>query len=443
MISKMLKKPQKNNHLISQRDTGSNTFSDRDSTLRILFIYLLILAFAFPVRIWVPVGLFASFSVMDVVLVFGVLIVTHTIVSGSVNFRPISVLISLSMPVIFSFLSLLWTIDSNSTIKASLIYSEALVAYLLALVMFANMSPGIIVKYMFVFVVIIILTSIFSLMGFPGLEPQIPPDLHPGTPEYLSYVTSYSARLSHPYIGLSNNFSTVLAFFPIIFLSYSMAYNNKWYGYLSIICMFVVVLTFSRGVIAALIFSYILFIMKSQMFMKGLMRAMIISMFLLGGVLAYLSLNTAADRHFNNRFSSENVTGRLHAWQLGFEAISGSPIYGYGAGVPLVKGRLSIRNLHNTFLTQIYYFGWLGGLTIVICIVLLPRFVSRQSIGGDKARVIQRGVVFALVGQILIFVTQTSFEASVLRVIIYFLIGTSVMLIFASEREANMMVERD
>jgi len=424
-----------NNRLVSNRDAPNQTI------FNLFFVYLFILVLAFPFRFRYAVGPFSSFSPMDIALMLGGIVVAYSLLSGRSNMGPSSLLVALATPVIFCCLSLVWTIETVSTIKVFVTYSEALVAYLVAFTIFSNLSSSAIAKSLLIFVTVIIATAFLSILGFPGLEVQVPLSYPPGTDAYDLYIISFSARLSHPFIGLSNNFATVVAFFPILFFAYAMAYNKKIFFYAALICFLVVALTLSRGVTGALILSYFIYIIKGKIFLKGMWSIVLIALILTGGVFLYLELNPVASSHFHGRLGAASVTGRFTGWWLGLDAISNSPLYGYGAGATIKEGRLYIDNLHNTYLNQLLYYGWFGGSIVIMSILFLPVLVARLRLEGDKAIILKRGVVFALITELIVFASQASLEGSVLRVIFYFSIGATMALVFACDREEQAQIQ--
>ena len=56
---------------------------------------------------------------------------------------------------------------------------------------------------------------------------------------------------------------------------------------------------------------------------------------------------------------------------------------------------------------------------------------------------VKRGLVYAIITQILVFMVQASFEGSVLRVFFYFSIGISLELIDAMSREEYFSLKID
>ena len=400
--------------------------------------FTLILALAFPVRIWFPLGPFVSFSPMDIVLLMGLAgLLEHAIATGILRTGRRSLAIALAMPVIFCYLSFLWTVNLTETLKAALTYTEALAAFVITIFVFDDLRSETIGRLLGIFVFAIVLTAILSAMGFPGLAQQIPPNLVPGSPDYTAFALSYHARLSHPFIGLSNNLATVLAFFPIVFTAYAKATKRNSFHWLAVLCILAVVLTLSRGAIGALVLAYGLYALGHRGSLKRLWKGGTALALIVAGLFAFVMLNPLVGRHVAYRLSMINIDYRLEAWRAVWGALADRPFWGFGAGVSLSEATGSLlQNAHNAFLAQLFYFGLPGGLLVGVSILSLPVIFSRWRLSGSKARIMRRSIVFSLATQILIFLSQASFEGSVLRVVFYFSVGASVMLLKALEHEA-------
>ncbi len=75
----------------------------------------------------------------------------------------------------------------------------------------------------------------FSVAGrfgaFPPPGSAGPPvyGFEPGSPEYLTYLTAYYARLGHPFYGLSNDFASVLSLFVLPLLAWGVVRRKAVY----------------------------------------------------------------------------------------------------------------------------------------------------------------------------------------------------------------------
>ncbi len=406
--------------------------------LNYILALTLIIALAFPVRIWWSFGPFASFSPMDVVLLMGLAgLLLHALSTGVIRTGRGSVAIALAVPVLFCYFSFLWTVNRTETLKAALTYTEALAAFLITITLFNNFKSETIARLLGIFVFLIILTAILSEAGFPGLAQQIPPNLVSGSPDYAAFVLSYHARLSHPFIGLSNNLATVLAFFPIVFAAYAKATKRNSFHWLAMLCILAVVLTLSRGVIGALVLAYGFYALGYRGSLKRLWKGGTALALIVAGLFAFVMSNPLVGKHLADRLLMININYRLEVWRDVLGELADRPLWGFGAGVSLseVTGFL-LRSTHNAFLAQLFYFGLPGGLVVAGSILLIPILFALWRLSDNKARFMRRATILSLVGQMIIFSCQASFAGSVLRVLFYFSVGAAVMLVKALEREA-------
>ena len=139
-----------------------------------LMAFMLVIAMAFPLRIWVNLGPFASFSPMDIVLlVFLVGLLLALPIRGVLRVGYKHVAVALAVPVFFCYLSFLWTVNSTETLKGALTYSEALATFFITVLVFGRLRSKTIAFFLGIFVLLIIATAFLSKSGFPGLGPQI------------------------------------------------------------------------------------------------------------------------------------------------------------------------------------------------------------------------------------------------------------------------------
>ena len=407
--------------------------------LKYILALPLIIAFAFPVRIWWHFGPFASFCPLDVVLLTGLLLsLVHVLYSGKVPVSYRHVMAVLIVPLILTYCSLFWSVNRPETTKEVLIYSEAFSAFFISIVVFRGLPSKTLANMIGLLVFFIILTAFFSVAGFSWLQPQIPPNIATESIEYQSYTLSYYARLSHPYIGLSNNFATVLVFFPVLFSAYGKASGRHIFYWLAFLTGLAVTLSMSRGIIAAMIVGYTLYAVrtKNQVSLRGLWKVAIITCVLFLGVSAFLFMNKVAWEQLPSRLSIVNITARMSAYEAAVAAIAEHPVLGYGAGIALAEiSDIPLHSVHNTFLQQILYFGVPGGCMAIGSILLVPFLIHNRRSKHMRERLVKHGLVCAIITQILLFMVQASFEGSVLRVFFYFSVGISLALIDAMNRE--------
>ncbi len=381
-----------------------------------------------------PVGPFASFSVLEVALFLGVaLLLFPALWVRKLEVGSTSVFLLLLLPLIVAECSILWSQDLNATVKAVIIWSEAVVAYLVVVNLFKRCYARIVMKSLASFVLVSFVIAILAIARVPGFQPQIPPEMVLGSPEHAAFILSFYARLSHPFMGLSNSYATVLSFFVMPFFAWGWITGNKRFFWTSFFTFTAVVLTISRGVFAATVVSCVLFLLQ-----RRLARAIpyfILAFVMMGAVFyGYYTLVPAVHSTLLTRASGENVDIRFHKAHIGLQKIAQRPFIGYGADV-VAGGEKDLQGgVHNTFLQQILNFGIFFGWIVNGVLMLLAWQFWRWP-GSNDCRLLAKAVAFSIVGQMIAFASQTSFEGSLLRVLFYFSIGSAVAFLNAYAAE--------
>ena len=417
-----------------------------------IFAALLVICAAFPIRVWFCIGKFIpSFSILDILLFIGALIfILYIFITGKFYMGDKIIFLLLCIPLIISFFSLIWTQDLIITIKWVIIFIEAIIIYLITVNLFNNFKSQVIMNYISLFVILCILTAAFGVLRIPGFNPQIPPEMinNPQippeminkTPIYLNYMTSYYARLSHPFLGLSNNFATVLAFFPFIFFNWGNLMKKRFYFWMTLFTMITIFFTMSRGVIFALIIVFILyFILNCKLILKLTPKLIIILLLIIISFYFYCEMNPLVKKYLPGRLSKINIYDRLIRLNLGYQKVINRPLLGYGAGVtPWEKHELE-GEIHNTFLQQLVYFGIIFGFIVVISLILIPVrfFIWRTKY--PKVKFMAKAIAFSILAQLIIFLSQASFEGSVLRILLYFSVGLVVAFLNSFEKENSLI----
>jgi hypothetical protein len=145
-------------------------------------------------------------------------------------------------------------------------------------------------------------------------------------------------------------------------------------------------------------------------------------------VLLYL-LNPTTNEFFADRFSAANLETRWQLASLALTKIMESPVLGYGGGVaPGLQPGLTL-DVHNTYLQQILYYGVPLGLVVCMSLFQVCRFFFSDRVSPDLARVLGLSVLV----QLLVFVFESSFEGTVLKVLFYLSIGFAVGILRSAE----------
>jgi len=275
-----------------------------------LLLMLLAAAAAMPARIWIRFGPFESFSILDVIIIAGAAVLAvRAAVRAELDLGDPVTATLLSVPVGAALLSLLWTTDISQTIKTCLILGESLTGYFLVVALLGRKPPRVIVSFGALFLLLAVMVAMLSLLHVPGFSPNIPPG-YAETPEYLDFVRSYYSRLSHPSLGLSNDFATVTSFFTLFLFGWFVVSGDRRSFWFAILGTVATLLTLSRGAIAALIVGASLFMMRLPIRKAILQGAMAVTLTAAAGS-AFVMLNPSTREMIAGRASTANVLARV------------------------------------------------------------------------------------------------------------------------------------
>ena len=400
---------------------------------RVLLLAVLVAA-AMPLRIANGVPVVNSLSILDVFLV----IIALTLFLD-LSYRPLDVgyrqvFWILCIPTIVALISVFWSQDRGTTVRSVLIYAEGLVVYLFVVRELKGLSPDRIVRYLERFAYLLVVPALLLLLRVPGFEPRIPDDVSHTSGEYLSYFT----RLSHPVLGGSNNLASILALLAPVLLYWGHARGNRRATAAGIVALLAIFLTLSRGtmlsfVIAGLIYGMLALIQSSatpaRTTPRPWKRLLVIVLLGVTAIGLFYAFNPTTHELFKSRFTLTNVTARSQLIADAWTKIEARPFVGYGSGVAPDGDLLLKEGVHNAFLQQIIYYGLpLGLLISVVLFGLVGFFLAR------RREVAVAGVIgFALLVELVSFLFESTFEGTVLRVLIYMCVGFMVALMRAVE----------
>ncbi len=393
-------------------------------------VFVIFAAAALPMRIWAAIGPFQSFSVLDIALLaVGSLLLGMMLAGKKLYVGDPWLFALLSVPLVLSSASLVWTLDETETIRSAVVYGEALVGYVFVVTFLRGQTPNVTMCIAVAFVVMLIAAGVFMWIGVPHFEPQ---DMDIAEQETL---VSYYARLSHPYLGRSNNVAGILALYVFPFAAWAR-YRRSAIFYLFVgFTGLALLLTLSRGVILAVL---VTMVVASAISMKRLFRLLLGSMavgpLLVVAAFAVIAEVPIAAEYLEQRLSFANVLVRLDMIDLAIAQLDERPLTGAGAGaIGAIEPRLA-EGVHNTFLEQMLNFGIPFGTILGLCLILIPwRLRAMDRVHGKT--LIGSAIYLAVFCQLLVFMTQTSFEGSILRIIFYMSIGWCVVLMAVVSNE--------
>lgn len=388
---------------------------------------------ALPIRVWIPLPLFNSISLLDIVNVcLLIYIIIYLAQKQRINIGDRWVFVALAAPLVILLISLLWTTDAGSTVKQIIIYSEAFICYLATITLIKKGSrryrDAVIVLIM-AFVSTMLLCSLLSLLHVPGFAPRLPPELEGDPNQLTNYFNSYYSRLSNPFIGLSNDFGSILLLFvfPLYAIaSYKRTFFARTIAHLNLLAIF---MTQSRGVLIALVTCWLIYFSRhwgNKRFWR--VFAAILATLVIG-LTIYLNINSDSAQFLSTRFNLSNVGVRFAGYGKVMQLILRRPLLGYGGGVIPTDNPIVAIGIHNAYLEQILFYGILGGMFAILFILLIPlRFwiIYKNNIG--ETQIFTGAVALSIFAESIVYLSETSYQASVLRVLIYFSLALLIML---------------
>ena len=393
---------------------------------------LVLLTAAAPYRYYGHFPVVASVSVLDVALLLagcGLLVQRAALGSSDVGdprlFRLLCVLPALSAA------SALWSKDLNATVRETLAYVEGLVAYVYAVRQTKGVPAEVVIRWLRRFLYLLLVPSVLMLLHVPGFEPE-EPGLSVRQGDYLSYFS----RLSHPFIGRSNNLATVLAMLVIVFFHWGLTKHDRKTSRAAVLATIAIGLTVSRGVILALLVAGIANMaihwigMPRRISRRVVIQVVTAAAAVGGAALAFYFVNPDTGLYISSRLSLSNVFLRETRFGDGVARLAERPLLGYGSGTlpgndPAITG-----GVHDTYLQQLLAYGVVLGLVGVLSLVEVTRHFLSPGVAG-----LRRAVGLTLLAQLGVFAVEASFESSLLRVLFYLILGMLVGLLRAAEEQ--------
>jgi hypothetical protein len=417
-----------------------------------------IIAAAMPVRLFDDIPIVGSISVLDMLVV-----VAATTLFLDMGFRDINVgykslFALLCIPLGLSLISVVWSQNRLATLTEILIYAECLVAYLFVVRELDGLRPDRVMTYVKRYAYLLIIPGILLLLRVPGFGP--PEDIDPLSGDYTSYYT----RLSHPVLGRANNLATVLAFLAPLLLYWGHVRGNRGFTRAGFIVVLAILATLSRGVLLALVLvalAYAVVLLPGRkpggVTSGGVIGKSVGGVAMGVGVIAALyMLNPPTRDFFSDRLTSVTIESRAELTSFALRGIAERPLLGYGGGVtppqdpPTAEDVVDILaftpdaviapapnvgrvDVHNTYLQQMLYFGLPLGLLLSVALGLIAMVFIMRRHSTPVAQVIG----YAVLVQLVVFASQSSFEGSVLRVLFCLSLGLAVGLLRAVEPAAS------
>jgi hypothetical protein len=393
----------------------------RACRLGALAVVLLAAAFSSPAPAWLPLPW--PGSLLDVASYLAlVVLVADLWVRGWV--RPPWVLVALGLvSEVLAAVSAGWSTDP----AASWVYAgnaiEGLVLVWMVVAVTRDEPARLLAWAIGLWVVALLLPCALMWAGVRGFQP--PAWLDPESGDYISYF----ARLSHPWIGRSNNPATLFVVAVVPLAVWGVRHRAHFAQVFAGVALVATVMTVSRGTLLALAAGAVLLAVVAWPLARSLWRwaAVALGASAVALVLMYL-LNPASRMHLSSRASATNVDARFVLLSDAIDDIAKAPWLGTGPSVT--------PSVHNVLLQQLVDFGVVGGLIIAVLLVGVVvwwfRPVRRRGPAGWLAVACGVGIAVQL-GSCLV---EASYEGGFLRNLIWLSWGL-LLALYASERTAE------
>jgi O-antigen ligase len=393
---------------------------------------LLLICAAFPLRIRHSIWIFHSVSILDLFLLLTPLwlLVVNWERPHQVALGARAIFTVLAMPLLLATASLAWSENPTQTIYYIIQTVLALSSYLLAVNLLQHMSQESIMRALALMILTAVATAAMALARVPGFAPDTT-GMEIGSLEHLAFLASFYSRLSHPFWGLSNAFAGVLAFFVPVLIGWAIAARRPWYFATATLVFIAISLSLSRGVLLATLVGVLASLICWQRGRAAVVGSLATAIgFALMALWLLIIYNPVVGEYILDRLTSFTLEERLEKLNRAIAAIQDAPLLGYGAGVVPHGETLLTGGVHNSFVQAALEFGLpLGMLFTAFFLVLAVLLLGRRGPFAQTDPVMTVAVGGGLVAELVVFLTQASFEGAVLRILLYLGFGFGAALL--------------
>ncbi|CAK0772894.1 membrane hypothetical protein [Gammaproteobacteria bacterium] len=397
---------------------------------RVVF-FILAFAIAFPFRMNYSFGPFNTLSFLDVAVIICIIFFIYSwLISAPILLGNMKLAFSIIFPILVAGISIFWAVNQNTSMSSFVKYIYNGLYYFISLNLAKNMSARKIGQIFSFLIIAWIFGSLAMYLDIPGFRYFIAEKIDLKKDELNDIIASYYLRLSHPYIGMSNDYGPILIFFGFLLLGIARYVNNFIFLIVAIFSICFSILTFSRGMILALIFVNIfsnrLFRVTFIKFLTTIAIAVLFS-FLFYQTISNISIIHLEDRDrdlsslFLERISNANIKSRFISSNEDFQLIMDRPFLGYGSGYNKLNSAS-----HNFYIANWKYFGIiLGTITSILFIsVIIIAFNFQKKYSYSSVSVLYFSLGMGWMFLCLTVLSQTLIEATAPRTIIFYGLGT-------------------
>lgn len=392
-----------------------------------ILVVLLLITGAFPVRLSVGGGLTAS--LFDLAVCFAVAPLLLILTAKGLVGLPAPFIHLAWVSIALGSLSLFWSQDVGQTVLYIIASGEALLASAMVLAFLRDAPPEQVARLIRGWVMLLLIPAVLLWMRVPGFLP--PAQLDPSSGDYISYFV----RLSHPFIGRSNNLAALLVLFVVPLAVWAWQKKDRAAGLVAAVASGGVVLTFSRGALVALVAAVALFsLMDSRAVQRLVGRALLLAVPLGLVVAGVITINSATEQFLPDRLTTAGLESRAILLNQAGAALEEHWLQGVGAGTG--------EDVHNTFIQQILYFGLFGGALAVLLLLRTVWWWFRRGAHG-QANWLAQAVGIGVTAQMLSFLVESSYEGSLLRPLLWLSWGLMIAWVRAEAAAGGTDAEED
>ena len=394
-------------------------------------------AVGLPYRLDFPIGPFATVSILDVALLGSATYVgLKFVLLRPLLLGPGVVSTSVFFPIFVAFISVSWAANTSLSAAAAIKYAYTGLCYLIALQFGGSWSRSDLVRALLVVFAFWLMGSIAMYLGVPGFTYFLAAEGGLSQSEAFDLVASIYTRLGHPYIGQSNDYGPRLVLLGFIFLGYARHTRDRAVGIASALAFIASIFTFSRGLIAGLLIALASYALLARVSIARIVLAGFVTSIAIG--LGWMLLQSASidleDRRIDigdiveSRLSEDNLEARLRRYGEAITAITHRPLLGHGVGFrDRALSRLDAA--HNAYLEQWTYFGVILGTITSLCYLTVIFYFWRLRKTSPQQAPFTDAIACGWLFLALTSATQTFFEASTPRAVIYFVLGLCVCMV--------------
>lgn len=390
-------------------------------------IIILFILISYPYRFKVGSG---TISIVDFYLVpIGLLIYLGVLgfLVRKENIKYDRVPVSIFTYVVFIIFTLMYSVSISSSVRHIFLIFEGLIIFLLITSYIKTYDDfRLICKYFtFVGVVSLVLSIVYFYFDINELQ------LYSITSEDM--LRSIQLRLGSPAWGPSNYYASMLIMFIPLFITQFIDYRKKIWGLISVVALILMLQTWSRGGILALIITLTVYFASKRKSKKN--RFLIMFTVLAIALSAYLFMK------FNNElfkffFIIKDDNSRFIILRDAFRLIKNRPLLGYGIGTTQILGEYLKTGTHNYYIQSILETGILGFFLFINMMVNFLKSSMPRKNYDLPTNSYKTALFSSLVGIFVNIMFQASFEG----VVFVWLFWIFISLVYSIHRIEKQLI---